>query len=98
MLIFNTTNALFHSFSDIFTYLTDAILCFATFTNNRRQLLTKRARLGLLFPSDYCILFMFFNWIHLSVLELVDASSGGLTYARQDMLHMNMLCLQVWWG
>ena len=34
---------------------------------------------------------LFLNWIHFFVLGLADASSGGLAYARWDMLDINML-------
>ena len=57
--------------------------------------LKNRARLGLFLIHKYCICFII--ELDLFVLKLVDASTGGLAYARQDTLDMNILWLQVCW-
>ena len=58
---------------------------------------TNKARLGLFLSLSIAFIFLL-NWIHLFVLELIEASSGGLVYARWDTLDMKILWLQVYWG
>ena len=96
MPICSAYNTFFLSFGDLLILLLQyyMLLCLPPTGSN---CLTNGARLDLFKSYKYCIYFIM-NWIRSFILKLVDASSRGLAYARRDILYMNMLWLQVYWG
>ena len=84
--------------SIIFLYLPNAMLCIVTFSKTGSNCLVKKKNQNSSIFSYNLFISLIIKLDFSFILELVDAGSWGLAYAKQDVLDMNILYLHICWG